>query len=153
MTILNIIFRHFYGLCGQYYGILDFWDDFFDCLDAFNTICYTNSIIKTNESKIKGQIIELKQAKNSENSLKNAFLNGCKMAKIYHSEYFWVQKWSPQCWKLIIMKKKLWKKKSQKKAKMPKMALFCALHFSTEQNICFGHIVRRLVFKQFNVSK
>ena len=49
-------------------------------------------IIKTNQSKIKGQIIELKQAKNSENSLKNAFLNVCKMAKKYHSEYFWVQK-------------------------------------------------------------
>ena len=38
--------------------------------------------------------------------------------------------------------KKIVKKKSQKKVKMPKMALFCALHFSTEQNICFGHIVR-----------
>ena len=40
--------------------------------------------------------------------------------------------------------KKIVKKKSQKKVKMPKMALFCALHFSTEQNICFGHIVRPL---------
>ena len=35
------------------------------------------------------------------------------------------------------------KKIRQKKVKMPKMALFCALHFSTEQNICFGHIVHR----------
>ena len=46
------------------------------------------------------------------------------------------------------MKKKLWKKNLKKKVKMPKMALFCALHFSTEQNICFGHIVRPLANRQ-----
>ena len=74
------------------------------------------------------------------------FLNGCKIAKKCHSEHFWVQKWSPQCWKLVIMKKKFVKKIRQKKVKMPKMALFCALHFSTEQNICFGHIVRQCCF-------
>ena len=39
--------------------------------------------------------------------------------------------------------KKIVKKKSQKKVKMPKMALFCALHFSTEQNIYFSHIVEQ----------
>ena len=57
------------------------------------TLCIIlNEIIKTSHSEIKGQIIKLKQAKNSENSQKYHLKNCHKMSKKHHFENFLVQK-------------------------------------------------------------
>ena len=45
---------------------------------------------------------------------KMSFKNCPKMSKKHHFEHFWVQKWSPQYWKFIIMKKKFCKKNFKK---------------------------------------